>query len=202
MDPTPVRLDIRKYPNRRFYDASRSRHVTLPELHELVCAGHELVITDSQTGQNITNLVLTQILIERDADKLTLFPTQVMHQIVRTQAGMLGTVFESFVRQLVETQRNSQEQWLRFLQNTLGMSVPAASNPFEWARSAAEGLQPRTARPDSRIDAAAGTSPDAEMEGLRRQIADLSRRVEELTTHRRPRKPSKSTGRRPGRSET
>ncbi len=52
------RLEIKKYPNRRFYDVTRSRHVTLNDLHELVQAGNEIVVTDTATGADITNIVL------------------------------------------------------------------------------------------------------------------------------------------------
>ena len=34
--PPPVVLEIKKYPNRRLYDATRSCHVTLGELYDLV----------------------------------------------------------------------------------------------------------------------------------------------------------------------
>ena len=51
---SPRRLIIKKYPNRRYYDATRSRHVTFEELHSLVRDGYELQVTDSKTGEDIT----------------------------------------------------------------------------------------------------------------------------------------------------
>lgn len=194
MDPTPRRLAIRKYPNRRFYDTTRSRHVTLSELHDSVCAGQELAITDSATGQDITNVVLTQILIERDAGKLTLIPSQILHQIVRTQAGMLGSVFESFMRHMIQTQKSSQEQWSRFLQNTLGITLSPAANPFDWARGMADAFQPQTVRSEQPSSAPASPHEASEVDTLRRQLDELTRRVEELSTAQAPALPRRKSG--------
>ena len=38
---------IRKYPNRRLYDVTRSKHLTLDELVELIKQGHEVQVIDS-----------------------------------------------------------------------------------------------------------------------------------------------------------
>ena len=62
----PEVIQIKKYPNRRYYDTSNSRHVTLQEMHDLIVSGKDICVTDSRNGDDITNLVLTQILLERD----------------------------------------------------------------------------------------------------------------------------------------
>src|SRR5206468_2997082 len=79
MEPAQV-FEIKKYPNRRFYNVSRSRHETLNDLHELVQAGHQIHVIDSKTGHDITNVVLTQIILEHDPPKLDLFPAALLHQ--------------------------------------------------------------------------------------------------------------------------
>ena len=53
------RLQIKKYPNRRFYDSTRGQNVSLADLHDLIVQGHELAIADSTTGEDITNRILT-----------------------------------------------------------------------------------------------------------------------------------------------
>ena len=39
-------LDVRKYPNRRYYDATHSRHMTLEELRSLIRDGYDITVTD------------------------------------------------------------------------------------------------------------------------------------------------------------
>ncbi|HZV34316.1 MAG TPA: polyhydroxyalkanoate synthesis regulator DNA-binding domain-containing protein, partial [Verrucomicrobiae bacterium] len=59
--PHSKTLDIRKYPNRRYYDVTRSQHLTLEDIRELVREGHDIRVTDSKTSADITPKVLAQI---------------------------------------------------------------------------------------------------------------------------------------------
>ncbi len=77
----PIR--IRKYPNRRLYDTSRSRHLTHQGVIDLVAGGHAVEVTDSRSGADITNIVLLQILIERDPARLAAVPTTLLHRLMR-----------------------------------------------------------------------------------------------------------------------
>ncbi len=180
-EPTAT-LTIKKYPNRRFYDTTRSRHVTLAEMHDLICQGHDVRITDSATGDDITNLVLTQIIIEHDPPKLAMFPSNILHQVIRTQQQMLGGVFEQFFRQMLEAQQVSQAQWTRFLQNTFGVTTGMPGAPFEWARSFFESMNPRSPRSASRAPtAAAAETRPSELDQLKMQMAAMMQRIEELS---------------------
>ena len=76
-------LHIRKYPNRRYYDTTRSQHVTLRNLYELVREGHPVTVTDSRTGEDITNAILVQVLLVRAPSKLELLPSAFVHQFLR-----------------------------------------------------------------------------------------------------------------------
>ncbi len=182
---TPKRLKIKRYSNRRFYDATRSCHLTFGDMHDLISAGHELTIEDSSTGEDITNLVLTQIILDRDPPKLGIFPANILHELIRTQQQLLGGVVEQYFRQVVETQRASQERWASFLKNTLGFNPLSAMNPLEWSRAMMGGVRPdrpaeETERPERSPAAAPGGNEnrDAELLELRRQIDDLRRQME------------------------
>lgn len=201
--PDNRRLTIKKYSNRRFYDATRSCHVTLSDMHALVCAGHELAIIDSETREDITNVVLTQIILERDAPKLTIFPANILHQMIRTKHHLLDSVLEQFFHQVLSGHRESQERWARFLQNTLGFMPPAATASMDWSRQwmdmfAGRGVGQRPPTP-SGADADSAMPPDPaihpetaaapaargpELDELRKQVSELTRRVEKMTRQR------------------
>ena len=97
------RLAIKKYPNRRFYDATRSQHVTLEEIYQAVRAGHEVQITDSKRGHDITARVLAQIILELDTLKLDTFPTAMLHQLIRSN--------DTLVQEFVETHFSEAFDW-------------------------------------------------------------------------------------------
>ena len=95
---TPQPLRIRKYPNRRFYDTTRSRHVTLRNLYELVRAGHAVTVTDSRTGEEITNAILLQMLLDRAPSKVELLPSAFLHQMLRADRHDLRSMVEARFR--------------------------------------------------------------------------------------------------------
>ena len=68
------KLEIKKYPNRRYYDATHSRHLTLEEIHTLIQQGYDLRVTDAKAGADITAQVLTQMILELDTPKLASLP--------------------------------------------------------------------------------------------------------------------------------
>ena len=78
---TPA-IRISRYPNRRFYDHSTSSYVSLENIEELVTSGKMVEIRDSQTDEDLTRAVLTRIIIERQPDKMQLFPVDMLHFIV------------------------------------------------------------------------------------------------------------------------
>jgi polyhydroxyalkanoate synthesis repressor PhaR len=57
----PRTLEIRKYQNRRYYNGTRSRHLSLQQLHRLIIEGYNIRVLDAKTNQDITPKVLTQI---------------------------------------------------------------------------------------------------------------------------------------------
>ncbi len=189
-------LHIKKYSNRRFYDTTQSRHVTMGQMHELICDGHDLVITDYKTGEDLTNQVLTQIVLERDPPKLAIFPADVLHQLIRTQQQYLGTVVEQFFSQVLAAHKASQDQWIRFVRNTLGVGRANANNPFEWGTAVMEALLP-SERYKSVIDRRdsfghnmnnepeRSDDRDQEILELTRRLGDLSKQVKRLTNDKK-----------------
>lgn len=190
-DSGPQKLKIKKYSNRRFYDTTRSRHLTLADMYQLICDGYELSVVDSKTGEDITNIVLTQIILEKDPPKLEIFPANILHQVIRTQNQFLGSVVEEFFRQVLETHKASQDRWTAFLRNTLGMATRVPSI-FDWTRSWMDAMTPRTpgGPPASDATPAAAANEngrESDVSALREQIESLTRRVEKLSKQGRGR---------------
>ncbi len=197
-------VEIRKYPNRRFYDATHSRHVTLPEIHDLICAGRDVLVRDARSGDDITNVVLMQIILERDAPKLAVFPANVLHLVIRTQQQFLGGVFEQFFHQMSAAYRQSQENWARMIgmpppppsEAPAAGAGPAPPTPMEWARRWMQAFTPPSPAapepppaaprsqpsPQTQAPAEMSAAPAAEeLDALRQQIAELSRKIERLS---------------------
>jgi polyhydroxyalkanoate synthesis repressor PhaR len=102
---SPETVRIRKYPNRRLYDTSRSRHVTQQEVLDLVLAGRRVEVTDSRSNADITNAVLLQILIDRDADRIAKLPAGLVHWAARAGHDELVSVANQSMQSAVTARR-------------------------------------------------------------------------------------------------
>ena len=60
----PRPRSIRRYGNRKLYDAAARRYVTLEDVARLVADGHEVEVVDQKTGEDLTSLTLAQVILE------------------------------------------------------------------------------------------------------------------------------------------
>ncbi|MGB0719569.1 MAG: polyhydroxyalkanoate synthesis repressor PhaR [Bdellovibrionales bacterium] len=90
---------IKKYANRRLYDTGRSSYVTLDDLCEMVQEGHEFVVQDAKTAEDITRSVLTQIIVDQESkDGEGLLPTSFLRKLI----GFYGDSIQGFVPNYLE----------------------------------------------------------------------------------------------------
>jgi polyhydroxyalkanoate synthesis repressor PhaR len=57
---------IKKYANRKLYDTQTSKYITLEGIAELVRDGHEIHVVDRDTGQDLTQVILSQIVLSAE----------------------------------------------------------------------------------------------------------------------------------------
>ncbi len=129
----PRAVELRRYPNRRYYDRTRSQHLTLEQIYRLVRDGYEVTVSDSKTGEDITAKVLAQLLIEHDPPKLAAFPAELLHQIIRSNESLLREFVEKYFNRALSAFLKSQQEFDRYLEQVLGLSgVPAMGR--DWTR--------------------------------------------------------------------
>lgn len=76
-------VDITRYPNRRLYDRSRKKYVTLGDIEEMVVGGQDVCVRDSKSEEDLTRVILTQIMIERHPERMKMFPLPFLHAMLR-----------------------------------------------------------------------------------------------------------------------
>jgi len=127
MAEDPKRLKIRKYPNRRYYDSTRSQHLTLEEIHAAIRDGYEIEVIDSKTGHDITAKVLAQIIIELDPPKLGVFPVALLHKLLRSNEQLVQDFTEKYFNQALTTFLESQRKFEKSLRGAMGLGSVAPS---------------------------------------------------------------------------
>ncbi len=66
---------IKKYSNRKLYDTKEKRYVNLSEVSRLIREGVDLKVMDNKTKEDITSLVLAQIIVEQEKTKKIMLPS-------------------------------------------------------------------------------------------------------------------------------
>jgi polyhydroxyalkanoate synthesis repressor PhaR len=59
---------IKRYANRKLYNSQTSRYITLKGISELIEGGDEVRVIDNETGEDITNVALSQILVDSERE--------------------------------------------------------------------------------------------------------------------------------------
>jgi polyhydroxyalkanoate synthesis repressor PhaR len=84
--PDATETLIKRYENRKLYDPGARKYVTLEDLGRLVAEGGELRVVDQKTGEDLTNLVLAQVLLEGIKERTAEIPRQVLTRLIRLAA--------------------------------------------------------------------------------------------------------------------
>lgn len=88
-------LLVKKYPNRRLYDTRNSRYMTLEDLEKIIRSGEDIAVQDAQDGKELTQEVLTQIILERGNGKI--LPAALLMRLIRLDDAALGEFLTRYV---------------------------------------------------------------------------------------------------------
>ncbi len=110
---------VKKYSNRRLYDTEGSRYITLEELAEKIRLGAEVKVLDAKSNDDLTQVTLTQIILEsRGAARL--LPVPLLLQLIRMGDDALAEFFGRFLSTALEL----------YFQAKQGAAAISPYNPF------------------------------------------------------------------------
>jgi polyhydroxyalkanoate synthesis repressor PhaR len=177
---------IKKYENRRLYDTTNSRYVNLDEVAQLLQQGNEVQVIDASSGEDITRLILTQIIVEDAKTPESNFPLDLLRQMV------------------VASGRASQESALQYMKAMLDVyqkayrAMPDPLSPFgglmQNFRNPTEEKKENEKRTSASEGPAKARQQDKETEPV--EVAELKNRVAELEKLVSKMVPPKANGKR------
>jgi len=113
---------IKKYANRRLYDASISKHVTLEDIRDLIVRGEKIRVVEDKTGEDITRLILLQVIAEQEQFGKPILTTQLLESIIRYYGGPMQDFMARYLDQSVAAfmrqQESAQQQISQMLNST------------------------------------------------------------------------------------
>jgi polyhydroxyalkanoate synthesis repressor PhaR len=185
---------IKKYANRRLYHTGTSTYVTLEDLATMVRNGEDFAVYDAKSGEEITRSVLTQIIFEQENKEggQNLLPVTVLRQLIRFYGDSMQALVPSYLEFSMENLSREQQKLRDQMAKAFGPTAFQAMeeqvranmsffteamrmfSPFA-NRGEAKGETKGEATPEGKPD------PSADIEGLRRQMADMQAKLEALS---------------------
>ena len=161
----PERI-IKKYANRRLYDATASRHVTSEDIRKMIVLGERVKIVDDKSGEDLTRAVLLQVISEQEQFGKPVLSTELLEAIIRfygnplqdiltqymehsvgamvrqqqTMRAEMAKVLESPMAPVADFARKNMEQWAKVQAGMMSAFVPA--EPVSTATSTASSPPP------------------------------------------------------------
>lgn len=186
---------IKKYANRRLYDTSASRYVTLDHLRELVKEGRDFQVVDAKSGEDLTRGVLAQIIFEEESKGETLLPVEFLRQLIGFYGDSMQGMVPSYLRMSMDTFAQQQNEMRERMTGAMGS--PAASmqmmeeaakrnmamfeqamkmfSPFGAAgEGAPDEAKPSAAKPDSKSEGSDVADLRAELDAMKAKLDKLA----------------------------
>ena len=180
---------IKKYANRRLYHTGTSTYVTLDDLAEMVKKGHEFIVQDAKTGEDLTRSVLTQIIFEQEGKAgQNLLPIAFLRQLISYYGDSMQALVPSYldysIKALSENQQKFRDQMSNafgpgsfgmmdeHVQKNMAMFRDAMSMFTPFGLGGAAHVPPEPEKPVK--------SPKSELEKLRQEMEEMQKRLNKL----------------------
>jgi polyhydroxyalkanoate synthesis repressor PhaR len=118
-------ITIKKYPNRRLYDTSKSQYINLEAIKHLVMSHQEFEVVDSKTDENLTKSILLQIITEQESnDGHALLTQTVLKQLIRFYGSDMQSFMSQYLEQSVATFLERQDAMQTVMQDLIDKASP------------------------------------------------------------------------------
>lgn len=169
----PGKVVIKKYANRRLYDTSGSRYINLEDIAALVRNGKDLQVVDAKTGEDLTRVTLTQIIVEDAKEQPTGLPLELLRQLIVASDRVGQEFIMWYLKSAFDAYRNVQNT----LESRLTDVQSVAMSPLQMMKRFL---------PGSATEKASG--PDAELQ----ELQELRKRIAEMEARQtKPKRPTK-----------
>ena len=189
MDNNSDTIVINKYASRRLYNTNSSEYVTLDDLCRLINEGKNFKIIDKDSGKDITNQYLLQIISDLENKEGNIFPQDVLKEIILSYNNTAQKYMPEILSKTFEVFHQQQQNFLNAFNSPVNEAKSKESSTAfidEWQKSQAEimekMMQPWLSNPVfkdkstedlSNPNDSTDKTKDKELDSLRQQIEEL-----------------------------
>ena len=156
---------IKKYPNRRLYDTAASKYINLEDIAAFVREGKDVQVVDAQTGEDVTRVTLTQIIMDDAKQQPTGLPLEMLKQLIISTDRMGREFIMWYLKSAYDAYQTVQSK----LHTGMSEVQAAATSPINMVKNFLQ----------SQMTGAQQPQPDAsaELQQLRQRLAELEARM-------------------------
>ncbi len=180
-------ITIKKYANRRLYNTGTSTYVTLEDLAALVKKGEDFVVYDAKSGEEITRSVLAQIIFEQEnKEGQNLLPIAFLRQLIRFYGDSMQMLVPRYLEVSIDSLTREQEKFRQQMAQAFGVGTfgpleDQVRRNMEMFERAFAMFAPFARREGQAAEEGKSQAPGAEIDELKRQLAEMQKRLDRLT---------------------
>ena len=169
---------IKKYANRRLYNTASSSYITLEDLARMVRENVDFQVLDAKTGDDITHSILTQIIMDEEANGEQMLPVSFLRQLIGMYGNSMQALMPSYLEASMANFRENQSKIREAFEKGISATPFAAIHETNMAmmRAAADVFLPGVGKPKDKPAA----PPSDELAQLREQMAAMQKKLDEL----------------------
>lgn len=122
---------IKKYPNRRLYDTTTSRYITIDDLAEMIKRDQDFKVIDVKSGDDLTRITLTQIILDHEMKGYSLLPLELIKQIIKLCDHPLNKSFTDYLTHSLEQYNTNYSNIQNFVEGVVDMSTKEWTKQIE-----------------------------------------------------------------------
>jgi polyhydroxyalkanoate synthesis repressor PhaR len=175
-------ITIKKYANRRLYNTASSSYITLEDLARMVRENVEFQVLDAKSGDDITHSILTQIIMDEEANGEQMLPVSFLRQLIGMYGNSMQALMPSYLEASMANFRDNQTKIREAFGKGLSAGPLAAIHETNMAmmRAAADVFMPSIVKPKDKPKAAVSDTRD-EIAVLRDQMAAMQKKLDDLS---------------------
>ncbi len=170
---------IKKYANRRLYNTRSSSYITLDHLAKMTREGTDYKVLDAKTGNDITHQILTQIILDEEANGEQMLPVNFLRDLIRMYGNSMQSLIPHYLEASMENFRANQSKLAKAFESSLGNNPLAklAEQNMAMFKAAASAFLPG-AEPSAPSEPEAPQGSD--IDALRKQMEAMQKRLDAL----------------------
>lgn len=172
---------IKKYANRRLYNTQSSSYITLEDLARMVRTGVEFQVLDAKTGSDITHAILTQIIMEEEANGEHMLPVSFLRQLIAMYGDSMQAMMPSYLEATMANFQTNQAKLQEAFKSSMGADALSkmAEQNMAMFQAAADAFMPGASAAPEAAPAPAPAKTD-DIDALKAQMEAMQRKLDEL----------------------